>query len=189
MSALAEGPVLETERLILRPPEERDLPGFYALMRDPVAAEHIGGVMDEAQTWRSFCALVGHWRLRGYGFFSVEERRTGAWIGRIGPWFPHLWPAPEVGWSILREHWGKGYAPEAGAACVDYAFDTLGWDRVIHCIAPANANSKAVARKLGSRFDGEHATLAGLGPGIEVEIWGQDRADWNARRSRVLRAG
>ena len=140
---MISGPVIETARLRLRVPEERDFPHFVALMSDEVAARHIGGVQSAPMTWRNLAALVGHWHFRGYGFFTVEERETGAWVGRVGPWYPHGWSQPEVGWSILRDHWGKGYGPEAAAASLDFAFDTLGWDEVIHLIAAENVNSQA----------------------------------------------
>ena len=51
---------------------------------------------------------IGHWAIRGYGFFSVEHRATGAWVGRVGPWYPEGWPAPEVGWTLSPDHRGRG---------------------------------------------------------------------------------
>lgn len=180
-----DGPVLETERLRLRLPEERDLEGFISLMSDEVAARHIGGVMEEPMIWRQLCTIIGHWAVRGYGFFSVEEKATGDWVGRVGPWAPHGWPQPEVGWSITRAYWGKGYGPEAAAATMDFAFDTLGWDSVVHMIAAENVNSQALARKLGSVDQGWDAELPGLG--VTVDVWGQSRADWAQNRDRFKR--
>ena len=179
---MISGPVIETARLRLRVPEERDFPHFVALMSDEVAARHIGGVQSAPMTWRNLAALVGHWHFRGYGFFTVEERETGAWVGRVGPWYPHGWSQPEVGWSILRDHWGKGYGPEAAAASLDFAFDTLGWDEVIHLIAAENVNSQAVARKLGSRDTGRDEEVAGFG--MIVDVWGQLKAEWAENRKR-----
>ncbi len=176
-------PVLETERLRLRLPTEADFEGLLTLMSDPVATAYIGGVMSPPHVWRSLCTILGHWRLRGYGFFSVEEKATGAWVGRVGPWFPYGWVSPEVGWSITRDHWGKGYGPEAAAASLDYVFDQLGWDRVIHLIHADNANSQAVARKLGSVDTGEDAEAAGFG--LMCDVWGQSRKDWRANRKRI----
>ena len=182
---MLDGPVLETERLRLRLPEERDLDGFVGLMSDEVAARHIGGVMEAPLVWRQLCTIIGHWAVRGYGFFSVEEKATGDWVGRVGPWAPHGWPQPEVGWSITRAHWGKGFGPEAAVATMDFAFDELGWDSVIHLIAPENDNSKAVARKLGSVDQGRTAEVPGFG--IQAQVWGQSRADWAANRERIRR--
>lgn len=182
---MSDAPVLETERLRLRAPVEADFDGFCALMSDPIAAEHIGGVMNPPQTWRTLCLLIGHWQVRGFGFFTVEDRITGEWLGRVGPWFPHGWPAPEIGWAIARPHWGRGVGPEAATAAIDYAFDTLGWADVTHMIDPANVNSKALARKLGSVDTGRDVALPGFG--VTVDLWGQSRMDWRKNRKRLAR--
>lgn len=179
MSAM---PVLETPRLRLRRPNEADFEGFCTLMSDPVAAAHIGGAMTEPITWRWMCMLLGHWQVRGYGFFSVEDKATGAWVGRVGPWFPHGWPAPEIGWAVTRSFWGRGYGPEAAAVAMDYVFDQLGWRNVIHLIAPENVNSQALARKLGSVDTGQDAEIAGLN--AIGDVWGQSREDWRENRKR-----
>ena len=85
---------------------------------------------------------------------------------------------------IVRDRWGRGYAPEAAAACTAWAFDTLGWSEVIHTIAPGNASSKAVAAKLGSRFIGM-GRLPEPSHEKPVEIWGQTRAEWRARKEQA----
>ncbi len=182
---MTDAPILETERLRLRKPTEADFEGLCTLMSDPVAAEHIGGAMSEPHIWRGLMTLLGHWQVRGYGFFTVEDKATGAWIGRVGPWFPHGWPAPEVDWSIARPHWGRGYGPEAAAASLDYVFDELGWERVIHLIDPLNVNSQALARKLGSVDTGEDAEIAGFD--AIGDVWGQSRDDWAENRKRFAR--
>jgi RimJ/RimL family protein N-acetyltransferase len=113
--------------------------------------------------------------------FSVIEKERGVWIGRIGPWQPYGWPGTEVGWALHRDAWGKGYAVEAAAACIDYAFDTLGWSEVIHCINPENAPSQAVARRLGATIL-RTATLPAPFAHEHVDIWGQSREAWRRRR-------
>jgi RimJ/RimL family protein N-acetyltransferase len=175
------GPTLETERLILRPPEAGDLDVLAELMADPESARFIGGVMTRAQTWRSLAVLVGAWVLKGFGQFSVVVRESGDCIGRVGAWEPEAWPGQEVGWSLLRRAWGQGYASEAAAACMDWVFDDLGWAEAIHCIHPDNAPSKAVARRLGSVFT--HTTrLPAPADDYDCEIWSQTAASWRARR-------
>jgi len=99
----------------------------------------------------------------------------------MGPWQPLDWPGTEVGWSIRRESWGKGYAPEAAVASIDWAFNALGWEEVIHTIDAANENSRIVARKLGSTL----LRMGELPPphdGKPIEIWGQSRDQWQHRR-------
>jgi RimJ/RimL family protein N-acetyltransferase len=172
---------IETPRLILRVPERDDLDPWAAMMTDEEVARYIGGVMPRAVTWRAMMTMIGAWHAHGFAMFSVIEKATGRWIGRLGPWMPEGWPGPEVGWAIVRECWGQGYATEGSAAAIDWAFDHLGWDRVIHSIHPANAASQAVARRLGSRNLGP-GTLPPPYEGSTIEIWGQSRSEWRARR-------
>jgi RimJ/RimL family protein N-acetyltransferase len=171
---------LETPRLILRVPRAEDFEAWAAFKTDEEANRYIGGTEPRALAWRGLAALVGAWSLRGFAMFSVIEKESGRWVGRVGPWQPEGWPGTEVGWSIVRECWGRGYAPEAATACIDWAFDTLGWSEVIHTIDSDNANSKAVAAKLGSRF----LRMDRLPPPheFEVEVWGQTREQWRAQR-------
>lgn len=173
--------VLETDRLILRQPDLSDFEPLCELMADEETTRFIGGVQEPALVWRSLCGIVGHWALRGYGFFSVVEKGSGTWLGRIGPWYPHGWPQPEIGWSLNRSTWGKGYAPEAGAACLDYVFDELGWTDVVHLIDSRNRPSQRVAEKLGSRPLGREVEAAGFN--MMVDLWGQTASDWRARRA------
>ena len=82
---------------------------------------------------------------------------------------------------LLPEVRGRGYATEAATAALDFAFETLGWDRVIHVIDPRNVASQAVARRLGSALIGE-VTLPGAQREWPVEAWGQTRDQWRARQ-------
>ena len=172
---------LETPRLLLRLPIVADLDPWAEMMADEEAARFIGGVMARSVSWRGLMTMIGCWHANGFGMFSVIEKSSGRWIGRLGPWQPEGWPGTEVGWAIVRDCWGKGYAPEGAAIATDWAFAHLGWTDVIHSIDPANVASQVVARKLGSR---------NLGPGklpapyeeSRIDIWGQSREEWRARR-------
>ena len=174
------GPTLETERLILRPPVAADFDAWAAFAGDEEAARFLGGAQPRPVAWRGMCTMTGAWTVRGFSMFSVVEKASGRWVGRLGPWAPEGWPGTEVGWGIAREHWGKGYAPEGAAAAIDWAFDHLGWTEVIHCIDPGNINSQNVARRLGSSIL-RHAVLP---PPLNdsVDVWGQTREQWRARR-------
>jgi RimJ/RimL family protein N-acetyltransferase len=171
---------LETERLLLRPPTAADFDAFATFCSDPLTMQHLGGVQVPSVAWRSLAALTGSWQLLGYSMFSVIEKSSGRWVGRVGPWQPHGWPGTEVGWGIASEFWGRGYAPEAARASMDWAFDALGWQEVIHTIVPANVNSVAVARKLGAELLRQARLPAPAD--IEVDVWGQSRQAWMARR-------
>lgn len=149
-------------------------------MADPECARFIGGVLPKPTSWRVVMQMAGAWELTGISMFSVIEKERRVWIGRIGPWQPYGWPGTEVGWALHRDAWGKGYAVEAAAACIDYAFDTLGWSEVIHCINPENAPSQAVARRLGATIL-RTATLPAPFAHEHVDIWGQSREAWRRR--------
>lgn len=176
------GPTIETERLILRVPEERDLDAWAAFMADPEATRFLGGVQVRAAAWRGLATMVGSWTLRGCAFFSVIEKASGEWVGRVGPWHPEAWPGTEVGWGIAAAHQRRGYAVEAAAASMDWAVENLGWPEIIHCIDPDNVASKAVAAKLGSRLLRHQPNLQPFG--TPVEVWGQTSAEWVANRLR-----
>lgn len=179
------GPTLETERLILRPPVAEDFDGFCAFCADAEAMKHLGGAQTPPMVWRMLTSVVGAWHLYGFHMFSVLDKASGAWIGRIGPLQPFGWPGREVGWGLMTAHQGKGYAREAAVACMDFVFDRLGWDEVIHTINPGNRPSAALAAALGSVNRGP-GQLPDPYAGERVDIWGQSRADWRENRKRFL---
>lgn len=175
------GPTLETERLILRPPAQADLDALAAFSADVENMRFIGGATPRGGAWRSLANLAGSWALLGYGMFSVIEKASGQWIGRLGPWQPEGWPGTEVGWGIAREAQGKGYATEGASAAIDWAIDHLGWTDIIHCIDPANTPSQRVAQRLGSVNRGPGKLPAPF-EDAPVELWGQTAAQWKARK-------
>lgn len=174
-------PTLETDRLILRGPRAEDFEAWAAFAADEEVMRHIGGVQARPVAWRGMCSMVGAWQVRGFSMFSVIEKASGRWIGRLGPWEPEGWPGTEVGWALVRDAWGKGYATEGATACIDWAFDTKGWTEVIHTIEPANTGSQAVARRLGSTIL-RPAHMPAPYEGV-IDAWGQSREQWRARRA------
>lgn len=175
------GPRIETPRLILRPPQADDFEGFCALAADPEASRFIGGAQPPAAVWRSLCVITGAWVINGFSMFSVIEKETGRWIGRLGPWQPAEWPGTEVGWGLLKSAWGKGYASEGAAAAMDFAVDQLGWHEIIHCIEAENTPSIRVAERLGSRKL-RQASAPPPFKDIVWDIYGQSADEWRARR-------
>ncbi len=180
MSLTPSGPILETARLILRPPAMADFPRWAEMMADPEASRFLGGVQPPETAWRGFMTMAGAWSLTGIGMFSLLDRDTGQWLGRIGPWRPLGWPGNEVGWGLHPDAQGRGLGVEAATAAIDYAFDVLDWPDVIHCIDPDNGPSQRLAERLGS---------TNLGPTrlpppfheVAVDKWGQTRDQWRAR--------
>lgn len=112
------------------------------------------------EAWRHLAMLLGHWVLRGYGMWGVEELETGRLVGRVGFHNPDGWPAFELGWTIGKNWWGKGYATEAAKACLDHAFNHMGREHVISLIDPENLSSIRVAERIGEKLEGE-ADVAG----------------------------
>lgn len=174
--------LIETPRLILRPPQREDFDAWAAFMGDKeVTRFFFGGPQNRGSAWRGFCCMAGAWHLFGFAMFSVIEKASGRWIGRIGPWQPEGWPGPEVGWGVVRDKWGNGYASEGAAAAIDWAFANLGWSEVIHAIDPKNRASQTVALKLGSRNRGP-GRLPRPYDAARVDMWGQSREEWFARQ-------
>ena len=175
------GPVIETERLVLRVPRAGDFDRFAELQGDEDAARWIGGHQPRAAAWRKFLQQPGAWAIQGFGMFSVVDRGSGLWLGQTGPWKPEGWPGNEIGYSFHPDAWGKGYATEAASAAIDWALANLDWDGFIHCIAPENLASQQVARRLGSTLKGP-GKLPAPHEDAAVEVWGQSREAWQARR-------
>jgi RimJ/RimL family protein N-acetyltransferase len=177
---------LETPRLSLRLPRESDFDDGWAEMHgDAEAMRHLGGALPRSVAWRVLAQVVGMWSLLGFGQFSVIEKASGRWIGRVGPWRPEGWPAAEIGWMLHPDAWGRGYATEAASVCMDYAIGVLGWDRVTHMIHPYNMASQAVAQRLGSAFV-EEVRLPAPSDAQMVQMWGQSASDWRARKRKAL---
>lgn len=168
---------IDTEHLVLRPLAPEDCEAHIAMMGEPEVARFLapGGAAEDRMTrWRQYASYLGHWSIRGFGFFSVFEKSSGRWVGRVGPWEPEGWPGLEVGWGIAPAFWGKGYAPEAARASVEWAFERYpDLTRVISLIDQKNANSQAVARKIGERNTGEVFMLWDY----RLDIWAIERGN------------
>jgi len=165
---------LETERLLMRFFRESDFAQYKEICKDEEVMRFLGGkAMTELEAWRHMASILGHWHLRGYGVWAVEEKATGRLLGRIGFMNPTGWPGFELGWTLGRESWGKGYAIEGARRALDYAFTEMDRDHVISLIAPENVRSIKVAERLGEKVEGKTELL-----GNEVLIYGLRREQW-----------
>ena len=146
-------PQLTTDRLILRAFAASDFEAYAPIMADPEVTRFLGeGLpLTRADAWRQMAMILGHWTLRGFGLWAVEERESGRLLGRIGCHEPEGFPAFEVGYVLAREAWGKGYAREGAAAALHFARHTLRRRDITSIIRPANAGSIRVATSLGAR--------------------------------------
>jgi RimJ/RimL family protein N-acetyltransferase len=173
-------PTLTTDRLLLRPFKDEDLGPFTALLRTEPVRESLNIPPDvgPGRAFTEMAAWLGQWELRGTGHWALEERASGALVGRAGLHRPGWedWPGVEVGWTLHPDHWGKGYATEAGAQAVGYAFETLGLGEVWSVIRPSNHRSQAVARRLGFTLVDER--VLSFFPSAAHGLWRLQAADW-----------
>lgn len=170
-------PHIETNRLKLRAFCQNDVGDYLGLVGDAGAMRYIGTgrTLNAEEAWVQIATILGHWQLRGYGLWALEDKQTGDLVGRAGLYNPDGWPGLEVGWALIPRFQGQGFATEAGAAALNFAFGEVGADAIISCIQPGNAPSIAVAERLGQRY-----VRNDLLQGIRVHIYGVDRATWES---------
>ncbi len=154
-----------------------------------VAARAVARFSD-LEARRAVRELMRHWDRHGYGEWAVEEKDTGALVGRVGLVHHADWPAGpvkvEIGWTLSSAVWGRGYATEAARAVLDYVFARPGFDRIISISHLGNERSQQVMTRLGMRRQGTARWR-----GAEMVWYAIDRDDWLAgtRSSPALRAG
>ena len=153
---MTEVPEIRTERLLMRGWRGDDFEPYTAIAQDPLVAESLGkpAPPKPAEVWRDMAFLSGHWELKGFGHWVLEERETGAIVGHAGLLRPPEWPDLEVGGTVARGHRGKGYAPQAGRAACEWAQERLGARHIVSLIHPDNVRSQRVAEKLGESVEG-----------------------------------
>lgn len=153
-------PVLETARLTLRGHRIEDFPASAAMWADPIVTRYFGHRFDEEESWTRFLRYFGHWAVLDFGYWVVEEKTSGAFVGEIGfcDYKRNIQPpldAPEIGWSLAAQFHGKGFATEAVRAAIAWAdtnsappFQPRRTTCIIH---PDNLPSIRVAEKSGYR--------------------------------------
>ena len=171
-------PTIETARLILRGWREDDLDAYAEMMADPEVMRFLGGASSRGDAWRGMATLIGHWELRGFGFWAVERKHDGALIGRVGVQYPEGWPSTEIAWTLGRSYWGQGYATEAAKASLDFGFKTTRLPKLISLIDPDNRASWRVAQRLGYSRGGK-GTITIFGKSYELDIWEMPRDRWS----------
>jgi RimJ/RimL family protein N-acetyltransferase len=173
-------PTLETERLVLRPFREDDVRPLFELSQDPDVVRYVsdGHMPTLQESWRLVAAWIGHWAMRGYGQWAIEERASGRFIGRAGIINPVDWPGPEVGYLLGRGWWGHGYATEAAWAAMGWGFREIGFADLLSLIDPANQASIAVATRLGETLRGETELMD-----HRLLVYGISRHEWQARQA------
>lgn len=143
-------PRFTSERLVLRAFTPADFEPLAAFFADPVSASY-GGPCGRDEAWRKFAVYSGHWVLRGFGPWALEEKSSGAFVGICGLWFPEGWAEPEITWALVPGQHGKGYATEAARRSLRAAYEHFGWTTAISVVATSNPASIAVAERLGAQ--------------------------------------
>ena len=161
-------PELETDRLRLRAHRIEDFGELAAVWSDPIVVRHFGGhPLTREDAWARLLRYAGHWALLGFGFWAIEERDSGSYVGDIGfarfqrEIEPPLPDVPEIGWVLASRVHGKGYATEAAMAVLAHGLETVGLERIIAVVMPANVASCRVVEKAGMKFEGT-ATYYGI---------------------------
>lgn len=148
--------LIETPRLTLREMTEDDLPGLRAILQDAQTMAAYEGPFDDAEVDDWLRRMLDRYRTEGFGLWAVVLRDTGDMIGQCGITIQHIMDEDvhEVGYLFNREFWHRGYAMEAARACRDYAFHTLGVQRVYAQVRDTNIASMNVAIRLGMTVRG-----------------------------------
>lgn len=148
---MTPAPTITTDRLVLRGPEADDVEHIVAFYADAERSVGFGGPIPRDEAWRWFASVIGHWHLRGYGFWTVTL--DGAPCGIVGIWYPEGWPEPELGWVVFEGFEGKGIAYEAAMAVRAHAYAHMGFTTMTSNIIPGNDRSVALAQRMGAVFE------------------------------------
>jgi RimJ/RimL family protein N-acetyltransferase len=145
-------PTLQTERMTLRAPRLSDFERwaeFFASDRSRFER----GPLDRVAGYRTWAADVALWQLRGYGAFGMDHRDSGAYLGEVGIYRPEGFPETEIGWFVVPEAEGQGYALEGARTVLHWVRETFAWERLVSYIDPGNTRSIALGLRLGGVID------------------------------------
>lgn len=160
MTVLTPCPTITTARLTLRGPRADDFEQVADFYADKERSWGFGGPLPRGEAWRWWASMIGHWHLRGYGFWIVTDTQTHDVYGMVGLWYPVGWPEPELGWVMFAAGEGKGIAFEAATAIRDHAYSVLGWTTLTSNIVPGNSRSVALAERLGAVYERTYDNIA-----------------------------
>ena len=149
---LTNAPTLESGNLILRGPQPRDIEPLIAFLQDETRADGFGYIPERGNAWRWFASMVGHWHIRGYGYFTIETK-SGAIAGISGIWYPDSWPEPEIGYVVYDGFEGQSIAYEAASRARRWAYEDLGLRTLTSNIALDNIRSQRLAERMGAFYE------------------------------------
>jgi RimJ/RimL family protein N-acetyltransferase len=162
--------MIRTERLILRPWQDSDLPLFAAQNADPVVMRFLNGPLTRAQSDAYAARAIAHLAEHGFGKWAVEAPGVARFIGAVG--LQHVRfeadfaPAVEVAWRLNRSYWGQGYATEAARAAIADGFQRVGLREIVAITAVQNEASRRVMQRLEMQYmsDFDHPLVAPESP-------------------------
>lgn len=177
----------QTERLLLRQWRDSDYEPFARLNGDPVAMEFFPNLLNRTQSDATADKFRGRIASQGWGLWAVEVRDGAPFIGFVGlnrpdPPVP-ISPCVEIGWRLLPEHWGRGYASEAARAALCVGFESLELDEIVSYTATINVRSQRVMQRIGMHYNEEkfdHPAIADDSPLCEHVVYRLGRAEWLA---------
>jgi RimJ/RimL family protein N-acetyltransferase len=177
---------LRTQRLLLRQWREDDRDAFAAVNGDPAVMEYFPAPLDRPASDALLDRLRDGLATRGWGLWAVQRTDGGPALGFVGlnPAGEEMpvAPAVEVGWRLAREHWGRGYAPEAATEALRFAFTELGLPEVLSWTTVSNRRSRRVMEKIGLTREPERDFDHPRTPGW----WGQRHVVYGVSRDAWL---
>ncbi|KMN83399.1 hypothetical protein VK98_03050 [Chromobacterium sp. LK11] len=183
---------METERLLLRQWRDEDLAPFVAMGRDPEVMRYFPALLSAEESAEGMARQRGWIAERGWGFWAVEEKASGDFIGFVGLAVPRAelpcMPCVEVGWRLRRASWGRGYASEAARRALAFGFDELALDEIVSFTALPNLPSQRLMRRLGMRDSGRDFDHPALAPGHPLRrhcLYRLSAAEWRAAAPEV----
>ena len=190
-------PRLETERLALREWRDEDREPFAVMNADPRVAEYLSRPLDRLESDAFLDRIVARWASDGHGLWAVDRRDDRSFIGFVGLAAPNFeapfTPCVEVGWRLVPEAWGHGYATEAARAALRFGFERLELAEIVSFTVPANVRSRAVMERLGMTRDPAddflHPNLPDGHPLRQHVLYRLSRADWARAPARLTGSG
>lgn len=148
--------IIETDRLGLRRWQDRDVPQFAAMNQDPRVMEYFPGLLTQEESAGMVQRIECSFEQNGFGLWAVEVKGSQEFIGFLGLSMPNFQadftPCVEIGWRFACPYWGRGYAQEAGRACLDYGFRHLGLEKIVSFTSVLNKRSINVMEKIGLKY-------------------------------------
>jgi RimJ/RimL family protein N-acetyltransferase len=144
---------INTKRLKLRQWTNNDSDAYIRYFADEKNSKYFGGRKSADDAWRHMAMLIGHWQLKGFGYWAVDEKESGDFVGCVGLWKSSGWPELELGYWIASEKQRKGYAKEAAEECLKYARNVLKVKSLVSYIDPSNEPSIKLAGVLGATYE------------------------------------